>query len=130
MPFAKSDVEIYYNELGEGDAILFCHGGGGNAASWWRQVGAFSANYRCVALDHRGYGRSRCTPEQFQVSEYGADAIAVLDAAGVESAHFVCQSMGGWAGVQAALHHPKRIRSLVLCGTIGGVALTSGIDCL
>lgn len=128
MAYANSGgVNIHYTEAGAGEAILFCHGVGGNGAAWWQQVGAFSGQYRCIAMDHRGFGRSPCGPEQFDVAAFGDDAIAVLDAAGVESAHVVCQSMGGWTGVQMALRHPQRVKSLVLCGTIGGFNLKSGL---
>lgn len=65
--------------------------------------------------------------ERFDVLAFADDACRVLDAAGVHRAHFVCQSMGGWTGVQMALRHPDRIRTLVLADTIGGIALPSGL---
>ena len=128
MPILEHAVDLYYTEAGTGDAILFCHGAGGNAASWFNQFGAFAPDYRCVAYDCRGFGRSVCTAEEFDGSRFGADAVALLDHLEIESAHFVCQSMGGWTGVQVALHHPGRMRKLVLSDTIGGIALQSGID--
>ncbi len=129
MPHARRDIDIYYAVRGDGDpTVLFCHGAGGNSTSWWQQMGAFADRYRCLALDHRGFGRSRCTPEQFSVEAFAADALAVLDAAGVERAHVVCQSMGGWTGIRLALEHPERIASLVLSDTIGGLALPSGLS--
>ena len=128
MPVLDHEVPLYYTEAGQGDAILFCHGAGGNAASWFHQFGAFSGDYRCVAYDCRGFGRSRCSAEAFDGTRFGADALALLDHLGIESAHFVCQSMGGWTGVQVALSQPQRVRKLVLSDTIGGIALQSGID--
>lgn len=131
MPYAStSDVDIYYAERGPAGAqpLLFCHGAGGNGTSWWQQMGAFADTYRCIAMDHRGFGRSRCAPEQFGVEAFAADALAVLDAAGIEAAHVVCQSMGGWTGVRLALEQPSRVASLVLSDTIGGLALASGIE--
>ncbi len=132
MPFASRDVDIYYVETGQQNSgretVFFCHGAGGNSTSWWQQMTVFAEHYHCLAHDHRGFGRSRCTPEAFQVTQFAADALAVLDAAGVTSAHFVCQSMGGWTGVQLALQHPRRIKTLVLSDTIGGIALPSGLE--
>ena len=130
MPYVRRDIEIYYVEAGESgaEAIFFCHGAGGNSTSWWQQVPEFAADYRCLAHDHRGFGRSGCTGEQFRVGEFAEDALAIMDAQGIEAAHFVCQSMGGWTGVQMALEHPERIKSLVLSDTIGGIALRSGLD--
>lgn len=132
MPYARRDIDIYYADAysgqdGGGEAVLFCHGAGGNSTSWWQQMGEFARSYRCLALDHRGFGRSRCAPEQFSVAAYPDDALAVMDAAGVERAHLVCQSMGGWTGVHLALDHPHRVASLVLSDTIGSLALESGI---
>ncbi len=126
---ADSAVDIYYTDTGVGpEVIFFCHGAGGNSTSWWQQIPVFADSYRCLAHDHRGFGRSPCTPEQFRVDAFADDAVAVLDAAGVSSAHFVCQSMGGWTGVRMALNHPGRVRSLVLSDTIGGIALPSGME--
>ena len=132
MPFASRDIDLYYVETGIEDpareTLFFCHGAGGNSTSWWQQMTVFAEHYRCLAHDHRGFGRSRCSPEAFQVSHFAADVLAVMDAADVDSAHFVCQSMGGWTGVQMALQHPDRIKTLVLSDTIGGIALPSGME--
>ena len=128
MPVLEHDVDLYYTEAGAGDAILFCHGAGGNTASWYNQFGEFAQDHRCIAYDCRGFGRSRCAAEDFDGTKFAGDAIALLDHVGVDAAHFVCQSMGGWTGVRAALEYPDRVRKLVLSDTIGGIALQSGID--
>ena len=122
------EVPLYYTEAGSGDPIVFCHGAGGNAASWFNQFGEFARDHRCIAYDCRGFGRSTCAASEFDGSRFAADAVALMDALGVEAAHFVCQSMGGWTGVQMALNHPRRVKKLVLSDTIGGIALQSGID--
>jgi pimeloyl-ACP methyl ester carboxylesterase len=129
LPFASRDIDIYYVDRGEGpETLLFCHGAGGNSTSWWQQFGAFANRYRCLAHDHRGFGRSRCPIEAFSIAAFTDDAVAVLDAAGVERAHLVCQSMGGWTGLGLALAHPERVASLVLSDTLAGLRLPSGID--
>jgi 3-oxoadipate enol-lactonase len=128
MPYAKGDVDLYYVDQGRGEEVVFfCHGAGGNSTSWWQQIPEFAGRYRCLAHDHRSFGRSRCPMERFTVTAFADDARAVMDAAGVERAHFVCQSMGGWTGVQMALRYPERISTLVLADTIGGIALASGL---
>ena len=128
MPMLEHEVNLYYTEAGKGETILFCHGAAGNAASWFNQFGAFARDYRCVAYDCRGFGRSVCTATEFDASKFASDAVTVLDHLDVATATFVCQSMGGWTGVRAALDFPERVDKLVLSDTIGGIALASGIE--
>ncbi len=122
MPFVqRSDASIYYETTGQGTPIAFAHGAGGNRMSWWQQVPHFEANHRVVRFDHRGFGRSRCEPDAFHPKHFADDLLSILDAEGIDSAALVCQSMGGWTGMRAALEHPERVECLVLCGTPGGV---------
>jgi 3-oxoadipate enol-lactonase len=122
MPFAESaGARIYYEVGGEGPAVVFAHGAGGNRMSWWQQVPCFEANHRVVRIDHRCFGRSLCEPEAFHPKHFPADLLAVLDAEGIDRAALICQSMGGWTGLRTALDHPERVHCLVLCGTPGGV---------
>jgi 3-oxoadipate enol-lactonase len=122
MAFATSGTaKIYYEVHGDGPALVFAHGRGGNAASWWQQVPEFSQNYKVIVFDHRCFGRSHCPPEDFDRAQFDADLIAILDAENVEAAAIVCQSMGGWTGLRAALHYPGRVRCLVLSNTPAGV---------
>ena len=56
-------IEIDYQEHGEGEAIVFCHGAGGNLLSWWQQIPYFSKSYRCITFSHRGFGHSYDVPD-------------------------------------------------------------------
>jgi 3-oxoadipate enol-lactonase len=114
-------AQIYYETAGTGPALLFAHGAGGNAASWWQQVPEFSRDHCVITFDHRGFGRSLCDPAQFSASAFDADALAILDAEKIDRAAVVCQSMGGWTGVRLAVNHPKRVRALVLGNTPGAI---------
>ena len=123
MPFVRChDVQIYYESVGEGAPILFAHGGGGNAASWFAQMAYFRATHQCIAFDHRGFGRSRYEAERFEPDLYADDVRAILDALGVPSAHIVAQSLGALTAVRLALRSPERVRSLVLCNSPLGIA--------
>ena len=122
MPTVKTaGAEIYYETTGSGPAVLFAHGAGGNAASWWQQVPEFSRDHRVITFDHRGFGRSRCAPSDFSAVAFDTDAIAILDAESIDRAAVVCQSMGGWTGVRLAVNHSKRVRALVLGNTPGAI---------
>ncbi|MDE0660443.1 MAG: alpha/beta hydrolase [Gammaproteobacteria bacterium] len=124
MPYATSEeTSIYYDSYGDPDcpAIVFAHGAGGNAASWWQQVPEFSADHHVVVFDHRGFGRSFCPPEHQSAVHFEADVVAVMDAAQVDTAVIVCQSMGGWTGVRAAVYRTDRVRGVLLGNTPGAV---------
>ena len=123
MPYAENaGTSLYYETQGRGPTVVFAHGAGGNAAIWWQQIPAFlDAGYATVAFDHRGFARSPVATDRIETRHFADDLVAILDAAGVERAALVCQSMGGWTGVQMALQHPDRVRALVLSGTPGGI---------
>ena len=60
MPFAPvNDIQLYYESDGEGLPVVFAHGRGGNHLSWWQQIPSFARHHRCIAFDHREFGRSR-----------------------------------------------------------------------
>jgi 3-oxoadipate enol-lactonase len=122
MPTVVSgSARLYYEVTGSGPALLFAHGAGGNAASWWQQVPHFRDRYRVVTFDHRGFGRSSCAPDDFSPARFDADALAILDDAQIDRAHVVCQSMGGWTGVRLAVAVPTRVASLTLANTPGAI---------
>lgn len=122
MPYAdRAGARIYYESQGTGEAILFAHGAGGNAAIWFEQVAAFSDRYQCISFDHRTFARSPADPASISPAQFRDDALAVLDAQGVASAHVVAQSMGGWTAMRMLLDTPDRVRSVVMSGTPGGL---------
>lgn len=122
MPAVVSGgAELHYEVHGDGPALVFVHGSGGNALSWWQQVPRFAPHRRVVVYDQRGFGRSHCAPEARHPRFFVEDLAAVLDAAGIARTALVCQSLGGWTGLPFALAHPDRASALVLCGTPGGL---------
>ncbi|MBT8419883.1 MAG: alpha/beta hydrolase [Gammaproteobacteria bacterium] len=123
MPYATvGDINLYYKIYGtDGPGLVFAHGGGGNATSWWQQVPAFSTDYRVVVFDHRGFARSACPVEAQNPRFFEGDLMAIMDAANIDKATVVCQSMGGWTGMRAAVYYPDRIRAVFLANTPGAV---------
>ena len=114
-------IEIDYQEYGEGDAIVFAHGAGGNLLSWWQQIPYFSHSYRCITFSHRGFGHSPDIPGGPGASAFVEDLEALWDHLGIQSAHLVAQSMGGRTALGFAAAHPDRTMSLVLADTTGGM---------
>jgi pimeloyl-ACP methyl ester carboxylesterase len=84
-------------------------------------VPEFAKSYRVVSWDQRGFGRTSNRANEPSPANAVVDLGRVLDHLGIERAHVIAQSMGGWAAVGFALAHPERVRSLVLSGTIGGI---------
>jgi 3-oxoadipate enol-lactonase len=113
-------VDLYYEVHGDGEeTIVLAHGMGGNAAIWFNQVAHYAPRYRVSAFDHRYFARSPCTVDDFKPALFASDAIAIMEAVGVSSAIWICQSMGGWTGSQLAVHYPDRVRALVMSHTPG-----------
>ena len=111
-------VELYYEESGRGFPLLFVHEFAGDHRSWATQVAHFGKSYRCITYSARGYPPSGVPAELSAYSQSIAveDAVAVLDAAGVQAAHVVGLSMGGFATLHLVLTHPDRVRSAVVAG--------------
>jgi pimeloyl-ACP methyl ester carboxylesterase len=120
MPFATTDdgVKLYYEETGSGTPLLFIHEFAGDYRSWELQVREFSRRYRCVAYNARGYPPSDVPDhtEAYSQARAVADAVAVLDHLGIDKAHVVGLSMGGFCTLHLGLRHPDRARSLVVAG--------------
>ncbi len=122
MPFANNQgTKIYWDEQGTGAPILLIMGLGYPSAMWHRTRPGLSASYRTIALDNRGTGESDVPPGPYSIALMASDAAAVLDAAGVPSAHVFGVSMGGMIAQEFALQYPERVRSLILgCTAAGG----------
>lgn len=118
MPFVTSEHrQIYFERHGSGPAIVFLHGAGSNAATWWQQLPVFSQTHTCLTLDIRCFGRSVAPVEEFSFEHFERDVLAVLDAAQVDRAVFVGQSLGGMIALRVALHAPERVAGFVACDT-------------
>jgi 3-oxoadipate enol-lactonase len=117
-----SDGErIYFECWGDGEAVLFSHGMGGNHAIWYQQVPFFARRYRVVTWDQRGFGLSTSRSGDIGPEPSIRDIEGLLDHLEVDRAYLIGQSMGGWATLGFAQAHPDRTRSVVLADTIGGI---------
>jgi pimeloyl-ACP methyl ester carboxylesterase len=107
---------LHVEERGSGGVpLLLIQGLGYSLAGWRYQLGAFDR--RTIAFDNRGTGRSSKEPGPYSMELFADDAVAVLDALGVEQAHVMGVSMGGFVAQVLPLRAPARVRSLVLVGT-------------
>lgn len=123
MPFAPvNSIELYYESHGEGPAVVFAHGRGGNHLSWWQQVPFFRERYRCITFDHREFGQSKETPGGPGRAGFVDDLRCLLDHIGIDRTYLVGQSMGGGTVLGFALRYPQRVLGLVLADTPAGIA--------
>ena len=114
---------IYFEVTGadpRAPAVVLCHGLGGNHASWWQQVGALGREFRVVTWDQRGFGNSTLRSRRFGPEVAVDDVVALVDHLGIDQAHVVGQSMGGWVAMGFAQRVPHRVTSLTLTDTIAG----------
>ncbi|MCR6476124.1 alpha/beta hydrolase [Variovorax sp. ZS18.2.2] len=116
MSYAKSgNTHIYYERRGQGPAVVFCHGAGSNAATWWQQLPTFARRYTCITIDNRGFGRSVAPASGFRLDVFADDVLAVMDAEGIDSAALICHSLGGMTGLRLALREPQRVWAFACC---------------
>jgi len=109
----RGGVRLAWDEQGSGTPILLIMGHRYSSGMWYPLREALGDRYRLISFDNRGVGQSDA-PRRTSVGEMTADALAVLDAAGIESAHVYGVSMGGGIALEFGLRYPERVRSLIL----------------
>ncbi|NDL59308.1 alpha/beta fold hydrolase [Phytoactinopolyspora sp. XMNu-373] len=112
---------IWFEAAGSGPPLVLAHGLGGNGLVWFQQLPHFAGRFRVITWDQRGFGRSSNLAGQAGPRTSVTDQLALLDHLGVENAHFIGQSLGGWVVLGVALAAPDRVRSLVLSSSTGGI---------
>ena len=115
-------VNLYYEEAGSGDLIVFVHEFGADYRSWEAQLRYFSREYRCIAYNARGYNPSDVPDDDgaYDYRHFADDIAAIIRHACVGQAHVVGLSMGAYAALQFGLRHKGLARSLVLAGCGSG----------
>ena len=127
MPYLHvHEIDLYYEEHGQGPALVLAHGAGGNHMVWWQQVPEFARDYRVITFDHRAFGLSHDVAHGPGRRAFPLDLYALLDHLGVDEFAIVAHSMGGRTATPFLWLFPDRLRALVLSGTIGG-ALTDEV---
>jgi pimeloyl-ACP methyl ester carboxylesterase len=120
--FAVTDdgVRLYLEETGSGVPIVFVHEFAGDHRSWEPQVRFLSRWFRCITFNARGYPPSDVPEDPTRYSQARArdDIRDVLAHFGIERAHIVGLSMGGFATLHFGMAYPSRARSLLIasCG--------------
>lgn len=119
MPYADADgVKLYYEATGSGSPIVFVHEFAGDHRSWEPQIRFFSRRHRCIAFNARGYPPSDVPddPSAYSQDQATDDVATVMRAAGVEQAHIVGLSMGGFAALHFGLRYGQMAHSITVAG--------------
>jgi len=119
MPTARANgVNLYYEEAGQGLALVFVHEFAGDYRSWHLQGRFFSRRYRTISFNARGYPPSDVPedPKAYSQDQAADDIRSLLDALKIAKAHVCGLSMGGYATLHFGLRHPERALSLVVAG--------------
>jgi 3-oxoadipate enol-lactonase len=121
MLIRANGIQMNYEVSGKKNApvVILSHSLGCSLAMWDRQLGALEPHFKVLRYDIRGHGGSEAPPGPYNPELLAKDAIALLDALGIDKVHWVGVSMGGMIGQAMGLNRPDRLKSLALCDTTG-----------
>ena len=129
MMIEANGIELHVEQRGAGGpAVVFLHYWGGSSRTWQHVVDALSPDYRTIAIDQRGWGKSAAPPAGYALSDLADDALALVDALHLESYLLVGHSMGGKAAQLAASRRPRGLRGLVLVAPAPPTPLALPLD--
>jgi 3-oxoadipate enol-lactonase len=95
--------------------VVFSNSLATDLSLWDGQVELLADRFRILRYDTRGHGQTAASPPPYSFDMLAADALTLMDAAGVDRAHWVGLSLGGSTGIAMALKHGDRLRSLAVC---------------
>ena len=110
-------ARISYSRTGTGETVLLIQGVGAVSDAWMPQVEALRYRFNVITFDNRGIGASTITEGRLTIESMADDALAILNAEGIDRCHVVGHSMGGLIAMQLALTSPRRVKSLTLLST-------------
>lgn len=114
------DINIYYETYGTGEPLLLIEGFSYASWMWYKQVSELSKHYQVIVFDNRGVGKSDKPDSPYSIGMMADDAAALLHALGVNKAHVLGVSMGGYIAQSLAYSYPQLVQSLILCCTSFG----------
>lgn len=119
--------EIAYVDQGQGpQTIIFIHGLGSYLPAWKKNVEALSKDYRCIAIDLPGYGKSSKEAHSGQMTYYASVVNEFANQLGLDKVILAGHSMGGQIAMVTSLYYPNRVDKLILAAPAGFESFTDG----
>jgi len=111
------NIEIYYEEYGQGPPLVMILGLGQDITTWQFQIPALSQHVRLIVFDNRDAGKSSRCSDNYTTADMARDVLGLMDYLEIDRAHILGTSMGGMIAQHAALTAPRRLSSLILAST-------------
>jgi pimeloyl-ACP methyl ester carboxylesterase len=110
-----SDIDIAYNEYGNGDRLIMVMGYSGTMDMWDPTViQALAKQYRVITFDNRGMGHSTSSDREYTIPLFASDIAGLMDALGIKKAHVLGFSMGTIIAQELMLDYPEKVDKLIL----------------
>lgn len=116
----KESLQIYYEDLGENNPIIFIHGWPLTHAMWEYQITPMrEAGFRCITYDRRGFGKSDQSLKNYSYDDLADDLKCLLDELNLQDVTLVGFSMGGGEVVRyCSKYNCERVSKIVLVSSI------------
>jgi pimeloyl-ACP methyl ester carboxylesterase len=112
-----ANVDIHYDVNGDGEPLVLIPGFAAGAWIWFKQLAPLATKFRVITFDPRGIGKSSFASEPLTMRLLADDTAALLQELGIEQAHILGVSFGGFVAQEFALAYPEATRTLSLCCT-------------
>jgi len=109
-------VKLYYEVYGEGEPLVLLHGNGGNISAMKNQIAYFSKQYKVIAIDCRGRGKSELGPVPLTYDNMAKDVASLLEQLHLEPAYIVGRSDGGILSLLMAINYPEKVKKIAAFG--------------
>lgn len=111
-----TDIQLHYIEEGQGQPLILLHGNGEDTSYFEHQIPYFSKNYRVIAIDTRGHGKSPRGEKPFTIVQFAEDLHDFMDEKGIGKAILLGFSDGGNIALTFALKYPDKVVKMIVDG--------------
>jgi pimeloyl-ACP methyl ester carboxylesterase len=107
-----NDVRLYYEIYGNGDPLVLLHGNGGNIKFMGPQIDYFRKQYKVIALDCRGRGKSELGKDSLTYMQMAKDVASLMNCLKVDSAYIIGRSDGAIISLMMGIFYPEKVKKI------------------